>query len=54
MVILPSHKLVHLIQVIDWDRIDEWCAEAYENGKRGAPAYAPQVLFRMLLQLVLH
>ena len=50
----PGHKLVQLIQAIDWDKIDEIVANAYENGKRGARAYAPQVLFRMLLLMALY
>lgn len=54
LVISPGHKLVQLVQVIDWDRIDEWGAAVYENGEQGAPAYAPQVLFRMLLLMALY
>jgi transposase len=54
LVIPPGHKLVQLIQAIDWDKIDEMVAEVYENGKRGARAYAPQVLFRMLLLMALY
>ena len=54
LVISPGHKLVQLIQTIDWDRIDEWSAAAYENGEHGAPAYAPQMLFRMLLLMALY
>jgi transposase len=54
LVIPPKHKLVRLIQAVDWDKIDEMVAEVYENGKRGARAYAPQVLFRMLLLMALY
>jgi transposase len=54
LLIHPGHKLVKLLQAIDWSEIDRRCAEVYENGERGAPAYAPQVLFRMLLLMALY
>ena len=54
LVIPPDHKLVQLIQAIEWRRIDELAAAAYANGQRGARAYAPQVLFRMLLLMALY
>jgi transposase len=54
LVIPPKHKLVQLIQAVDWNKIDKMVAEVYENGKRGARAYAPQVLFRMLLLMALY
>lgn len=54
LAISPGHKLVQLIQAIDWGKIDEWGAAVYENGEQGAPAYAPQVLFRMLLLMALY
>lgn len=54
LVIPPGHKLVKLLQAIDWHEIDRRCAEVYENAKHGARAYAPQVLFRMLLLLALY
>lgn len=38
-----------LFSAIDWYQIDERCATVYQNAERGAPAYAPQVLFRILL-----
>jgi transposase len=50
----PGHKLVQLLQAIDWHELDRRCVECYENGTRGARAYAPQVLFRMLLLMVLY
>jgi transposase len=55
LLLIPTgHKLVKLLQAIDWHEIDQRCAEVYENAKHGARAYAPQVLFRMLLLLVLY
>lgn len=54
LLIHPGHKLVKLIQAIDWNELDRRCAEPYKNAKRGAPAYAPQVLFRMLLLMALY
>ena len=54
LLISPGHKLVELFQAIDWHEIDRRCAEVYENAKHGARAYAPQVLFRMLLLLALY
>ena len=50
----PKHKLVKLMQIIDWGEVDRRCAAAYENSERGARAYAPQLLFRMLLVMVLY
>lgn len=54
LLIPPGHKLVQLLQVIDWGEIDRRCAGVYENAKQGARAYAPQVLYRMLLLMVLY
>jgi transposase len=54
LLIHPGHKLVKLIRAIDWSEIDRRCAEPYKNATRGAPAYAPQVLFRMLLLMALY
>jgi transposase len=54
LLISPGHKLVELFRAIDWHEIDRRCAEVYENAKHGARAYAPQVLFRMLLLLALY
>ena len=54
LVIPAGHKLVQLIQAIDWSEIDRRCAGAYKNAKHGARAYAPQVLFRLLLLLFLY
>jgi len=44
-----THLLRQLFSVIDWQKIDERCQSTYHNKERGAPAYAPQVLFRILL-----
>jgi transposase len=50
VLLIPSnHPLRKLHQAIDWAKIDELCAPVYENEKRGAPAYPPQVLFRVLV-----
>jgi len=50
LLLIPSgHKLVQLFQALDWGELDRRCAAVYENGERGARAYAPQVLFRVLL-----
>ena len=49
LLIGSSHPLRRLFSAIDWDQIDERCAKVYQNAERGAPAYAPQVLFRILL-----
>lgn len=49
LLIRSSHPLRKLFSAIDWDQIDERCAKVYKNAERGAPAYAPQVLFRILL-----
>jgi len=50
VLLIPSnHRLRKLYQAIDWAKIDEMCAHVYENQKQGAPAYPPQVLFRVLV-----
>jgi len=49
LLIPPNHRLRKLYQAIDWAKIDEMCAHVYENQKQGAPAYPPQVLFRVLV-----
>jgi transposase len=54
LLIHPGHKLVQLLQAIDWGEIDRRCEGVYKNAERGARAYAPQVLYRMLLLLVLY
>ena len=49
LMIPKSHPLRKLFDAIDWKSIDSQCADAYENAKTGAPAYPPQVLFRILV-----
>lgn len=44
-----DHSLPKLYAAIDWARIDELCAPEYKNQVKGAPAYPPQVLFRILV-----
>jgi transposase len=49
LMIPKSHGLRKLFDAIDWHKIDEQCAAVYKNGAKGAPAYPPQVLFRILV-----
>lgn len=49
LLIRHTHPLRKLFNAIDWAAIDERCTAAYKNNKRGAPAYPPQVLFRILV-----
>jgi len=49
LLISTNHQLRKLYQAIDWHKIDELCAHVYENHGRGASAYPPQVLFRVLV-----
>ncbi len=49
LLIPPGHPLRQLYAAYDWATIDAQCAEVYKNQVRGAPAYAPQVLFRILV-----
>lgn len=49
LLIPPGHALRQLYAAFDWATIDAKCAEVYKNQVRGAPAYAPQVLFRILV-----
>ncbi len=44
-----NHPLRKLYEAIDWAKIDKMCGPVYENQKRGAPAYPPQVMFRVLV-----
>jgi len=48
-----SRRLYKLYHAIDWGKIDEISADVYRNGKLGAPAYAPQMLFRVLVLMYL-
>jgi transposase len=49
LLIPPGHPLRQLYAAFDWATIDAKCAAMYKNHARGAPAYAPQVLFRILV-----
>jgi len=49
--ILPTHPLRALFDAYDWSRIDALCAGPYRNQRSGAPAYAPQMLFRVLVTM---
>jgi transposase len=50
VLMIPSdHPLRKLYAAYDWHKVDEKCAPEYKNQKKGAPAYPPQVLFRILV-----
>ena len=49
LLVSPDHPLRKLFEAVDWQEIDARCAAPYRNQRRGAPAYAPQVLFRILI-----
>lgn len=49
LVIPRENKLKKLYEAIKWEKIDEICGEGYKNEKRGAPAYAPQKIYRILV-----
>ena len=38
-----------LFEAFDWSKVDALCAQPYRNAHNGAPAYAPQMLFRTLV-----
>jgi transposase len=44
-----NHPVRQLFDVFSWHEIDLKCAAVYKNQNRGAPAYPPQVLFRILV-----
>jgi transposase len=44
-----THRLRAVFDAFDWSTIDTRCAEPYRNHAGGAPAYAPQMLFRVLV-----
>ncbi len=54
LLLSPGHKLTGLLQAIEWGEIDRRCGKLYQNRMRGSRAYAPQVLYRMLLLVVLY
>ena len=49
--ILPTHPLRTLFTAYAWSRIDALCAGPYRNQRTGASAYAPQMLFRVLVAM---
>ncbi len=49
LMVPADHPLRELYEAYEWHKIDEKSAPEYKNGKKGAPAYAPQVLFRILV-----
>lgn len=49
LMVPPDHALRKLYEAYDWHKIDEKSAPEYKNEKKGAPAYPPQVLFRILV-----
>ena len=49
LMIPADHPVRKLYAAYDWHKVDEKSASEYENEKRGAPAYPPQVLFRILV-----
>ncbi len=51
--IRPTHHLRTVFDAYDWSRIDALCAGPYRNQRSGAPAYAPQMLFRVLVTMFL-
>ncbi|MCP4701359.1 MAG: transposase, partial [Gammaproteobacteria bacterium] len=53
LMIRSSHPLRKIFFAVDWQTIDERCAAVYENGRLGAPAYPPQVLFRIMALMFL-
>lgn len=54
LLLSPRHKLNRLLQAFDWGKIDRRCGALYENKERGRRAYAPQILYRMLLLVVVY
>ena len=53
LLISPTHPLRALFDAFDWAWIDGHCALPYRNQHSGAPAYAPQMLFRALVLMFL-
>lgn len=50
VLMIPSdHPLRKLYAAYNWQKVDEKCAPEYKNQQKGAPAYSPQVLFRILV-----
>jgi transposase len=49
LLVPPTHPLRALFEAFEWATIDARCAAPYRNHRGGAPAYAPQMLFRVLV-----
>jgi len=49
LMIPGNHPLRRLYDAFDWGSIDRLCASEYKNQGKGAPAYPPQVLFRIIV-----
>ncbi len=49
LLIPETHLLRSLFRAFEWSTVDALCAEPYRNQHTGAPAYAPQMLFRVLV-----
>jgi len=49
LMIPDKHPLRVLYEAFDWEQIDQLCGSEYKNRKKGAPAYPPQVLFRIIV-----
>jgi len=49
LLIPPTHWLRALFAAYKWDTIDARCATPYRNQRGGASAYAPPMLFRVLV-----
>ena len=49
LMIPTNHSLRKLFEVFPWHELDIECAAVYKNQEHGAPAYPPQVLFRIML-----
>ncbi len=49
LMVPADHPLRKLYAAYKWHKIDEKSASEYKNEKKGAPAYPPQVLFRILV-----
>ena len=49
LLVPPTHPLRALFAAFNWAWVDGQCAPPYRNRHGGAPAYAPQMLFRLLV-----
>ena len=49
LMIGDKHPLRRLYDAFDWGQIDRLGASEYKNGGKGAPAWPPQVLFRIIV-----